>query len=166
MSDRTCITMPSDLYQFILATPCVQDYSVQLAVGAATKEPSMIRVQRDKDYQITFRMDEKFKFFEPCLRVVKDNVPVYDYSGWRERGRREFDCFIDFDFERAKRIATKANFHITMALNVLIGVGADKLPIWKMLKLYQQPECAVLILPWDDGVESEKFHEYMMNNHP
>jgi hypothetical protein len=161
--DAVCITMPKTLYEFLHAMAVIQDYQVQLAVGAQ-------RGQRDANYQITFRMDEKFKYFEKCLRVVHDNIPIYDYSGWNEEQRGEFDCFINFDdnmFHRAKLLAKVIQGHITSGLGTLIGAGPGIFPVLKPLQLCvdEGMETDVLILNWDD-VESEKLYEFISKNYP
>jgi hypothetical protein len=154
--------MPDNLRDFLLAMAIVQDYSLQAATGAQRNE-------REKHYLITIRMDEKFKYFEPALRVVKDNIPVVDYSGWNEWQRGEFDCFINFDFQRAEKISSRVGIHITAGLNTLIGTGAGQWPILAALQL-EEPEkdlmMDVLIFPWGDGEEAQKFYDYLLNNYP
>lgn len=160
--DAILVTMPNDTYEFLNTMAVIQDYQVQLAVGHQ-------RGQRD-NYQVTFRIDEKFKYFERCLRVVHDNIPVFDYSGWDEEQRGEYDCFIRFDdnmFRRAKILADVMNSHITMGLNTLIGAGASPLPILAALQLKQYTSMVtdVLILDWD-STESSKLYNFILTNYP
>src|ERR1039458_2069608 len=151
--DSVLITMPKDLHQFLIATAIAQDYSIQLAVGAERKE-------REIFYNITFRLDEKFKYFEPILRVVHNHVPVFDYSGWDGLQRGEFDCFIDFDFNKAKKLASKVGRHITVGFNALLGTGALGWPILKPLQLKPVLGPDILIVQWSDG---EKFYNFLLN---
>jgi hypothetical protein len=144
------------------ALAVVQDYQLQLAVGVQ-------RQQRD-NYQVTFRVDEKFKILEPALRVVKDNVPIIDYSGWDEQQRGEFDCFFSFDdstFQRAEKIALTIGSNIVHGLNVLVGAGASEFPSLTALQLNVDSSMRtnVLIQDWNN-VESEKLYEYIFNNYP
>ena len=161
--DRILIRMPDSLYEFLLALPIIQDYQIQLAVGAQQEK-------RDAIYQVTFRMDEKFQYFEPCMRVVHDNVPIFDYSGWDEEQRGEFDCFLRFDkemFERAKRIASRIEMHITMGLDTIAGTGAGPYPILRALQLEQPKEpLDILILGRDNNIESQKFYTYLLEQYP
>lgn len=158
--DSILIQMPSNLRDFLLATAIVQSYSLESAALAQ-------RGEKEKHYLITIRMNEKFKYFEPVLRVVKDNIPVFDYSGWEEWQRGEFDCFINFDFPRAERIANRIGMHITVGFNTLIGCGAGQWPILAALELESEKELTsdVLIFPWGDGTEAEKFASYLLNNY-
>ena len=160
--DCICCSMPDNLRDFMLAMAVVQDYQLQLAVGAERKE-------REVNYQFTFRMNDQFRFFEPSIRVLKNNVPIFDYSGWPEKQRSEYGCFVDFDFERAKRIACKVGMHITGGFNAIIGSGAGQWPIMKYilqdLKTNLEMETDILLMPWDQH-ESEQFNDYLGLNFP
>jgi hypothetical protein len=169
MSDYILVKMPDTLYEFLQAMAVVQDYSVVLATGAQRelREPGK---HRDSNYQFTFRMNEKFRYFEPCLKVVQDNTPIFDYSGWDEDKRGEYDCFIRFDadmFKRGKIISIGLQAHIVAGLNTLVGTGAMALPVVKPLQLTQDPSMVtdVLILNWDD-IESKKFYDFILINYP
>ena len=157
-----CITMPETPLEFFRSLAVVQAFQLEIAVGA--------RKQIRDSYQITFRMNEKFKYFEPAIRVVKDNIPIYDYSGWNEEQRGDFDCFIKFDedmFQRGKNIAVTIGENINYGLNHLVGCGGTPFPILKALQLKTDTDMVsdVLILNWDD-VEAEKLYEYIFNNYP
>jgi hypothetical protein len=159
--DSICINMPHSLRDFLLATAIVQSYSLEQAALAQ-------RGEKEKHYLITIRMHEQFKYFDPVLRVVKDNIPVFDYSGWEEWQRGEFDCFINFDFPRAEKIANKVGMHITNGFNTLIGCGAGQWPILAALQLPEPDkdlQTDILVIPWGDGKEAEKFYEYMLDNY-
>lgn len=163
--------MPEDFRDFMIAMGVVQDYSVRLALGAQRKE-------RDALYEVTFRMQERFKYFEPCLQVVRDNVPIFDYTGWNEQARGDFDCYIDFDNQRAKALTYVFNAHATEGLGVLIGcgplgiiTGAD-IPHWPMLGplgLTKDIDLTkrVCIINWDNTYEeSHKFKAFLNVNYP
>src|ERR1700685_1034144 len=179
--DSTCVTMPSTLYEFLQAMCAIQDYSLQVAVGAQRelKDPGK---HRDPHYQITFRMNKKFKYFEPALRVVHDNIPIFDYTGWNEQQRGDYDCYIRFDadmFERAKSISQLSGSHITVGLNHLIGSGSGPLPVLNALQIppvqrtvtpvgsksFEIGPPDTLVLPWD-SVETERFVSFLRTNYP
>ena len=160
--ETVCVTMPDTLHEFLIALAVCQDLQLQMSVGAVK--------QCRENYQITFRMHEKFQFLEPAIRVVKDNIPIYDYSGWDEEQRGDFDCFIRFDkdmFERGKTIAKTIGQNIIYGMNHLVGSGAQPYPVLKALQLKQFEEYVsdILIISWDD-VESYKLYEYISNNYP
>lgn len=160
--DSICVKMPNTLSEFMLAMAIVQDMQLQIAVAVQ-------RNQRD-DYQLTIRMNEKFKYFEPVLRVVKNNIPIYDYSGWDEEQRRDFDCFVRFDsamFDRARKVALSLDAHIIHGLNTLVGTGAQEHPVLKALQLKVNKEMTadVLIMQWDEK-ESKIFYDFLFNNYP
>lgn len=168
--------MPDDLFEFLLAMAVMQDYQVQLIVAGERNE-------RDPDYAITFRMNEKFKYFEPCLRVLLNNTPIYDYSGWDEESRGDFECYIRFYTEDAKKLALNGNIHMTEAYGIItgtlinalkFGTYPDRYPELGELKLkapertqedLYSPRAAVSIHRWDK-VETDKFVEYLSNNYP
>lgn len=160
--DRTCISMPDKLWPFLLAMPVVQDYQIQLAVGAQRKA-------RDASYDVTIRMREEFKYFEPVLRVVKENIPIFDYTGWNERQRDDFDCFLEFDFERAKKLSVIPRKHIVDCFGVLLGAGPQKWPDIRALQIKPpgegDPQGDVLVMKWDE-VESQKFVHFLDKNYP
>lgn len=161
--DTICVTMPEDLHQFMIAMAVAQDYQLQLAVGVQRKE-------REHSYQFTFRLKEEFRFFENSIRVIKDNMPVFDYSGWNEKQRGEYDCFIDFDFERAKVISKNVGLHITGGFNAIVGSGSGHWPIMKYIMPDIQVDdpsmvVDVLIIPWDEE-EGQKFYGYLKRSHP
>src|ERR1039458_10703184 len=120
--DQVLITMPSDLRDFLIATAVVQELQVQM-IYQAQKDPPL----REQNFSITFRLDEKFRYMEPCLQVVKNIVPTFDYSGWNEYTRNEFTNFIEFDVEVAKRIAKANQLHITEAYGIKIGTMLNAL---------------------------------------
>jgi hypothetical protein len=165
--DNILVTMSNDLREFLFGIAVVQAYQLEMATGMFNMQ-NATRTSRGQ-YMFTFRMHERFSFFEPCLRVVKENVPVYDYSGWRERARREYDCFLDFDqdFDRAKSIALKLGQNIVDGFSILYGCGAKPNPVLNALRLQREKtdSIQVLIQRWDD-TESEKFYEYLQRNHP
>lgn len=163
--DRILITMPTDLYQFMQALAVIQDYQLQVCVGAQRK-------LRDMNYQVTIRMDEKFSYLEPCLRVTKELIPVIDYSGWDEEQRGEFDCFIKLDdaaFKRARELCIVTQLNITAGLNTLIGAGAGCCPVLNALQLPQEERIkdgpTVLLLEWDER-QTQYMYEFILNNHP
>lgn len=160
--DLVCISMPQDLQKFMLAMAVVQDIQLQYATGEQRKE-------RDS-FQVTFRMSEKFKCFEPALRVVKNNVPIFDYSGWDEEQRGDFDCYIKFDdemFDRASKIAKTIGSNIVHGLNTLVGAGATIYPILNALQLTRNESLVtdVLITNWGNA-EDAKLYEFIFNNYP
>jgi len=160
MADQILIQMPGNLRDFLMAIPAVQDYQIQLVIGGQKKE-------RDPNWLATFRMKEEFKYFESVLRVVKEYVPVFDYSGWNELSRGEYDCFIDMDCQRAMEVTRCNRMHMAQALSLLIGAGLNRWPVLRYLNLKppEQP-LDVLILKWDTGDESKKFSEKMLEEHP
>ena len=160
MKDTTCIKMPDNLYDFLKVLPVVQDYQLQLSVD------SPMNRERAKHWQLTIRMDEKFAYLVPCLKMLEGYTPIIDYSGWDEEQRGEFDSFIRFDsafMARAMTLASRVGFGFIMGLNSLIGTGAGTYPILKALNL-PVPEEDILILDWN-SIESEKFYEYLTQNH-
>jgi hypothetical protein len=130
--DRICVQLPDNLHDFIYCLFPLQAYQAELAVGA-------YEGRRDRNYTVTIRVDEKFSYFEPCFQVVRDNVPIIDYTGWNVQERGEYECFIDFDLERAKDVAKPSKRHITDGLGLIIGanVGINKWPILAPLQLLQ-----------------------------
>jgi hypothetical protein len=160
--DRVLFSMPDKLWGFLLAIPVVQDYQIQLAVGAQ-------RGARDKNYEVTIRMKEEFSYFEPILRMMKDNIPIFDYTGWDEIQRDDFDCFIDFDFERAIELARVPRKHIVDSFGMLIGAGPRKWPDIRALRIKPpgegDPQGDVLIMKWDD-IESERLEKFILSNYP
>lgn len=166
--DRILIQMPSDLHEFMIAMAIVQEFQMQMVVGIQ-------RNHRDPHFTTTFRMDDKFKMFEPCLKVINDHTPEHDYSGWNEYVRGDYDYFIDFDFIKAQELMKYNPRHITEAFGVLIGtftgaiqygVWPQKQPILGPLTLKKQnSDFSVLLMNWDIEV-SNKFSGYLRNNYP
>src|SRR5208282_5815960 len=103
--DRVCIQMPDDPREFFLAMPVVQDYIFQYVQEVA-------RGFRERDYQFTFRMKDCYEKYEAALKVAKELTPEFDYTGWSGKRRDEFNCFIDFDFAAAEKIARCTGKHI------------------------------------------------------
>ena len=158
--DSSLIIMPKTLHEFLIATAIAQDYSIQLAVGAERQE-------REAYYQIAFRMEEKFKYIEPILRVVKNNLPVFDYSGWDQVQRGEFDCIMNFDFNKGRAVASKVGRHITVGFNALFGTGALGWPILKALQLHPDESLMVdVLILGSENKEYAKFYEFISNNYP
>lgn len=155
--DRVLIQMPDNLQEFLFALPPVQDYQGQMAVGAYQK-------QRDVDYTVTIRLNEKFRFLESCLQIVTDNVPIVDYSGKRDLVRGEFDCFVEFDFVRAAAVAGPSKRHITDGLGLLIGASPQKWPILASLGVILNPSTDVLVVDSWEG--TEKFIRFISDNYP
>src|SRR6267378_7451483 len=114
--DRIVCQMPGNLHQFLIAMAVMQEFQMQIIVGANQDPPT-----REKDFVVVFRMDEKFKYLEPCLKVVKENTPEYDHTRWTEWSRGEYDCYIDFDFDKAADIVRVNRRHITEGFGVLLG---------------------------------------------
>jgi hypothetical protein len=169
--DAVLITMPDTLREFLIALTVVQELQIQMVHGAL-KDPPL----REKLFTITFRLNEKFKCFDPCLQVISSLVPTFDYSGWNEYTRGEFTNFIDFDFELAKRIAKPNQLHITEAFGAKLGTTYNALhfnmypgkqPILTPLKLPAHSKTKVTIVEWDDTVKSGfKLAEFITNNYP
>jgi len=160
MADQVLVTMPDNLRDFLVSIPAIQDYQIQLVLGGQRKE-------RDPDFQVTFRMSDKFKYFEPILQVVKGRVPIFDYSGWNEYSRGEYDCFIEMDFKRAAKITQYSPVQMAQALGVMIGAGPQKWPVIRALDI-QPPEVQldILVLKWGDGTESERFSNRLLERYP
>lgn len=171
--DQVLFTMPDNLRDFLIATTIVQELQIQMLYGAA-KDPPL----REQNFNITIRLDEKFSYLEPCLQVVKNLVPIFDYSGWNEYSRGEFNNFIDFDFELAKRLAKPNKKHITEAFGVKIGTYLNALffgmfpsrqcQLGPLMFPKRKPEdkIRVGIEMWDDLEGAETFKGYIENNHP
>lgn len=172
MSDRICIQMPDTLREFLLAMAVVQELQVQIIYGA-TKQPPI----REPEFYITFRLNEKFKYLEPCLQVVKNIQPVFDYSEWTELTRGDYSCFIDFDFDRAKAICKANKLHITEGFSILVGTLLNALQFGMYPQ--KQPILTPLMLPkrvgpkkiaiaeWDlENNSGGKFKRFMENNYP
>lgn len=164
--------MPTDLRDFMVAMAVSQEFSVQHVIGS--EDTDTRQAIREKDFSITFRLDEKFKYFESCLQVIKNVAPSYDYSGWDEWARGDFDCFIDFDAELAKKVILPTRGHITEGFGVLTGTYTNaitfsmypqKHPILNPLMLKREgPSPQILI--YDLIPEKEKLWQYLMNNYP
>src|SRR5580692_13080085 len=112
--DSVLITMPEDPREFFLAMAVVQAYIYEYLheVHFRIREPF---------YQFAFRMNEDYAPYEAALKVAKEVVPQYDYTGWTAKNRSEFNCFIDFDFKAAEKISVCTGKHITESLGILIG---------------------------------------------
>lgn len=157
--DRVCFTMPMNTRDFMVAMAVAQDYQLQLALGSEKQF-------REKNYEVTFRMQERFKYFEPCLRVMKDNIPIFDYSGWDELRRGDFDCFIDFDTERAYEATKLIGNHMTEALGIIIGASPHKYPQLGALNLTRSENTYdVCILLWSNK-KAGQFRDFIENNYP
>ena len=169
--DSVLITMPETLREFLIALTVVQELQIQMIQGASKNPPL-----REVNFSITFRLSEKFKYFEPCLQVVNNVVPTFDYSGWNEYSRGEFTNFVDFDFESAKIIAKANQLHITEAfgaklgttLNALqFGMYPGKQAILTPLKLLTEDSIKINVIEWDFDMQSGyKLKEYIENNYP
>lgn len=164
--DQVCVTMPTNTRDFMAAASVTQDYLLQLALGSQ-------KGMRPKNYEVTFRMDERFKFFEPCLKVVKDNNPLFDYTGWDELRRGDFDCFMEFDVERAWEATKLSAKHITEAFGILIGSSpSSRYPLQsnKLIKPVEnkvKEPCSVSLLQWTDSIyETQKFQKFLADNYP
>lgn len=144
--DRVLITMPKNPREFFIAMAIVQAYVFEYL-------NEVHHAMRDQNFQFTFRMDEKYEKYESSLKVAVNNCPVYDYTGWTGLARSEFTCFIDFDFDVAKRIALRSGKHIIDALGAMIGCTPRRQPI------LPPPTCTegkgVLVVTWDGLIEYE-----------
>jgi len=138
--DRVCIQMPDDPREFFLAMPVVQDYIFQYVQEVA-------RGFRERDYQFTFRMKDCYEKYEAALKVAKELTPEFDYTGWTRIRRDEFNCFIDFDFAAAEKIARCTGKHIVEALGVPIGSSPRK---WPILPPKEPEEDRIDVLAWDN----------------
>lgn len=149
--DNVLIKMPDNMRDFLVAIPAAQDYQLQLVLGGQRKE-------RDMNFQVTFRMNERFQYFESILQVVRDKIPNFDYSGYQGLSRGEFDCYIDMDLTRAANLTSCNPMHMAQALGLLIGAGPFRWPVIKPLNL-KTPEIMIdiLVMKWDFSGESEKF---------
>lgn len=150
------------------AMAVLQDYAVRLAIGLQRKER--------EEYEVTYRMNDRFQFLEPCFQVVNNSAPIFDYTGWDEQARGDFSCYIDFDRQRAKNFIYQfPDAHATEAFGIMIGggplgviTGLD-IPRWPIIqKMYPNetfPEDArVAVIEWDKE-QSQKFYEYLGNNY-
>lgn len=147
--DRVCIQMPEDAHQFFIAFAIVQAYIYEYVHDIAKRF-------REPAYRFTFRMNDKYQQYEPQLKVAKDNSPTFDYTGWSEKQRSDFDCFIDFDFPRAEELASRTGKHIIEALGLLLGCTPRK---WPLIPLEQSNTvCEVAIAPWDKIGAAEELH--------
>lgn len=145
--------MPYSTREFFLAMPVIQDYIFQFVREAA-------HGMRDSTYQFTFRMSDEYEEYEAPLKVAKENVPQFDYTGWTAKNRSEFNCFIEIDevmFERAKKISLVTRKHITESLGILVGSKPRKQPFLPPARCTEGK--GVLILPWcgwDEAVSLQK----------
>jgi hypothetical protein len=185
--DRVCVKMPDNFRDFLIAMAVLQDYGVRLAIGAQRK-------QRDMHYEVTFRMNEKYSYFAPCLQVIKENVPIFDYTGWSEQVRGEFDNFIDFNKDHIRELTyVFPEAHLTEGFGILIGTGAlgvitgIDIPKWPVLTQLNLPgqktisavypqvvlehsrldskKVSVAVLIWD-ATESQRFFSFLCKNYP
>lgn len=145
--DRVLFQMPDDPREFFMSMSVVQAYVYDYLRGIAGGT-------RHKDYQFVYRLNEKYSKFEPPLKVAADNFPIYDYSGWKVFSRSEFQCFIDFDFNRAMGIALSSGVSIIDSLGVLYGCKPRKWPILPPPKCTQGK--GIIIVDWDH-IESARF---------
>jgi hypothetical protein len=172
--DNILITLPQDFKEFLIAMTVAQELQIQMVYGATKNPPA-----REVEFSVTFRLDQKFKYFEPCLQVVKNIIPVFDYSGWHEYSRGEFMNLISFDFEMAKRIAETNQLHITEAFGAIIGTMLNALTFGMypskqcilepllLPKRKQEDKIKVLIYEWDlEKTSGFKFKEYVETNYP
>jgi len=154
--DKILISMPSSPREFFLAMPVVQDYIYQYVQEAA-------HGARHPDWGFTFRMSDVYKEFEAPLKVSKNNVPNFDYTGWTAKCRSEFDCFIDFDFAKAEKISLCTGKHITESLGILLGCTPRKWPI------LAPPRCTegkgILIVPWSTFQEADALSRKISNSY-
>jgi len=166
--DRICIKCPDDPRDFMMALAVIQDYGVRLATGAA-------KDMREPIYEVTYRMNDRFQFLEPCMQIVSNNIPIFDYTGWDGRIRGDFDCFFEFDVTSAKNLVHEfPDSHGTEAFGILLGggplgilTGVD-IPRWPILeKLYRDEKYPVkpkvAVIQWDE-IESEKFYNLLQYN--
>lgn len=172
--DNVLIQMPADVKEFLYALTVVQELQIQMVYGS-TKEPAI----REIDFSLTFRLDPKYKYLEPCLQVVSNIKPTFDYSGWNEYSRGEFSNLIHFDFELASHVAETNRLHITEAFGALLGTTLNALmfgmypckqaiyaPL-KLLKRNTEDKIKVLINEWDlTSLYGHKLKEYIENNYP
>jgi|HubBroStandDraft_2_1064218.scaffolds.fasta_scaffold451281_1 hypothetical protein len=153
--DSVLITMPEDPREFFLAMAVVQAYIYEYLheVHFRIREPF---------YQFAFRMNEDYAPYEAALKVAKEVVPQYDYTGWTAKNRSEFNCFIDFDFKAAEKISVCTGKHITESLGILIGSRPRKTPIMP------PPRCTqgngTLILNWDGWEKAKQLQKLLRNS--
>jgi hypothetical protein len=165
MSDRIVVHMPTDNHEFMIAMAVMQEFQMHLHLGAEKQT-------RDSNFTVTLRMEEKFKYLEPCLQVLKNVPPIFDYLGWYEKGRGDYDCYIDFDFDKARYLSRNNRKHITEGFGALLGtyinaimygVFPQRQPILAPLML-PKGEGGVLVVAWSN--EAEKFIRFLNNNYP
>lgn len=137
--DRILIQMPQNPLEFFMAMPVAQAYVFEYLHGVEQRA-------RHPLFQFTFRMDEKYEKYELPLKISPSNMPVFDYTGWTVKARSEFQCFIDFDFERAKKLSRNSGKHIVECLGAMIGCTPRKWPV------LPPPTCkqgkGILIVDW------------------
>lgn len=150
--DKILVTMPESPREFFLAMPVIQDYIFQYV-------QEVHKGLRDKDFRFTFRMNDVYERYEAPLKVARDVVPNFDYSGWSEKRRGEFNNFIDFDFEAAKRIASQTGKHITEGLGILIGSSPKKWPILPSVTSSER----ILICNWNTMEEAVNLQRMIGN---
>jgi hypothetical protein len=153
--DKVLITMPFYEREFFLAMPAVQDYIFQYV-------QEVHHGSRDQQYDFTFRMNDKFEMYEAPLKVAKENVPQFDYTGWSELNRSEFNCFISFDFIEAEKISLVTRKHIVESLGILIGSTPKHWPILPPPRNTQGK--GHLILSWGDMDEALKVGKHFGSN--
>ncbi len=141
--DKILITMPSNPREFFLAMPVIQDYIFRYVHEVSQNKVD--RTFRDPQFHFTFRMDEAFEEFALPLKVAKNIDPDFDYTGWTKKYRSEFQCFIDFNFADAEKIALNTGKHITETLGLMIGSTPRK---WPLIPPISQDKF-VLLLNWD-----------------
>jgi hypothetical protein len=156
MADSVLITMPDDPREFFLAMAVSQAYVFEYI-------HEVHKLSRESQFSFTFRLKDDYADYEAPLKVAKEVTPQYDYTGWTELNRSEFNCFIDFDFDGAKKISRTTGKHITESLGILIGSRPRKCPIMP------PPRCTegkgVLILPWNSRESAIKVQSMIKNSH-
>lgn len=170
--DRIVFKMPTRLYEYLIAMAVIQEFQMQLIIGIEKK-------QRDSNYTTTFRMKDNFAYLIPCLKVINEHTPEYDYSGWDEYYRGDFDCFIEFDFYKAENVVSANKRHITEGFGLLLGtltgaiqygVMPQRQPILRPLNLpvpNKNNPVKIGIMEWDVVKNhGKKLKEYINNNYP
>jgi hypothetical protein len=138
--DRICVQMPENPREFFFAMPAIQAYIFEYVHDVAGGV-------RDPEFRFTFRMNDCYEPYELPLKVAANVVPTYDYTGWNEQVRNEYDCFIEFDFEAAKKIALCTGKHITESLGILIGSTPRKWPLLPQPRNIEGK--GILVANWD-----------------
>lgn len=169
--DNICIVAPDNLREFLFALGCCQEYQIQTIVGSEQVPP-----KRDSNFLTTFKMDEKFSYFAPCLVNIKStHVPIIDTSGWYEPARSEYSCYFEFDTEKALAYARRRKQHITVGYGIMSGIFLNalayntvsmKTPILGPLFIDKKVDISrdALIIRWDK--ESDKLYEMIVTSYP